>query len=100
MAVPGHAPIRRAPLKRHVLNVFGEREWAGFEHQDPAAMRNIVEEEGRGHDGAESTTADNDHVKSPGLSGNRKGCALGCFLQRVAKKAPHHIESKRGWFRC
>src|SRR5690242_15963524 len=98
MGVPWLPKVRRASLISHVLKVFGQREWAGFEDQDAAAVRSIRKQQRRSNRSSKGSAADYDHIKIPPLSSDLSCGTINGFLQRVAKKSPHVVESKGSLF--
>jgi hypothetical protein len=90
---PRHTEVRRAPLKWHVLDVLGQHERSGLEHEDSAAARCIVDEKMLCHDRAKRAAADDDYVEVA-LSSGAVSSAIPC--KRLLPARARSSASDRG----
>ncbi|WP_158081525.1 hypothetical protein [Nitrobacter vulgaris] len=94
MIHPRHTEVRRAPLKWHVLDVLGQHERSGLEHEDSAAARCIVDEKMLCHDGAKRAAADDDDVEVALSSCDDLACAGKSLLQGIAEETALMIQAE------
>src|SRR5262249_14764038 len=90
--IPRCSEIRSPALKRHVLNVLRKDKGAGFQHEYPAAVSVIIQEEPGRHHSTKRAAANYNGVESAGSTRDRYSGAVDRLLQRVAEKATHVVK--------
>src|SRR6185369_8682732 len=95
---PRHAHVWCAAEERHILEVLWQHERPRFEHKDAPTVCRIGDEKMFCHDRAESAAANDNDVKIAFPSSNGLCGAINGFLQRIAEKPAHIIESECGAF--
>jgi hypothetical protein len=85
--------------ERHVLHMFRQHEWSGFQHQNASAARRIGNEEMFRNDGPERPAADDDDIEVARSSADALAHAIACLLQGIAQESAHVIECEGSGFR-